>query len=210
MKGAAQSPLKEEAPMPALEDAALRQLFLDARTHMAWQDRPVSDELLHQVYDLARMGPTGGNSSPFRVVFVKSAAGKEKLKPTLNPGNVDKTMNAPATAIVAWDSAFYEQMPKLFPGRDMKTMLTGLPAEVRDRMGLQGGTLQGAYLILAARALGLDCGPMAGFDNAKVDQAFFVGSTWKSNFLVNLGYGEPTKLFPRLPRLDFAEAARIE
>ena len=196
--------------MSALEDAALRQLFLDARTHMNWLDRPVSDELLHQLYDLARMGPTATNSSPFRVVFVKSAAGKEKLKPALSPTNVDKTMNAPATAIVAWDSAFPEQMPRLFPGRDLKTMLSALPAEKRERMGLQSGTLQGGYLILAARALGLDCGPMAGFDNARVDEAFFAGSTWKSNFLLNLGYGDASKLHPRLPRLDFAEAARIE
>lgn len=196
--------------MPALEDAVLRQLFLDARTHMAWQDRPVSDELLHQIYELAHLGPTGGNSNPFRVVFVKSIAAKEKLKPALNPGNVDKTMNAPATAIVAHDLSFFEHMPRLFPMRDMKTALGSLPAEKRERMAFMNGTLTGAYLIIAARALGLDCGPMGGFDNAKVDEAFFAGSTWRSNFLVNIGYGEASKLHPRLPRLDFAEAARIE
>jgi 3-hydroxypropanoate dehydrogenase len=196
--------------MPALDDAALRQLFLDARTHAAWLDRPVSDETLRQLYDLARLGPTATNTTPFRVVFVKSAAAKEKLKPALNAGNVDKTMNAPATAIVAYDLAFHEQMPKLFPTRDLKTSLGALPVEKRERMAFMNGTLEGAYLIIAARALGLDCGPMGGFDNAKVDEAFFAGTTWRSNFLLNLGYGDATKLHPRNPRLDFADAARIE
>jgi 3-hydroxypropanoate dehydrogenase len=196
--------------MTALSEDALRQLFLDARTHMHWQDKPVSDDTLRRMYDLARMGPTATNSTPFRVVFVKSAAAKEKLKPALNAGNVDKTMNAPATAIVAYDLAFFEQMPKLFPVRDMKTPLGAMPADKRDRMAFMNGTLEGAYLLLAARALGLDCGPMAGFDNAKVDEAFFAGTQWRSNFLMNLGYGDASKLHPRSPRLDFDEAARIE
>ncbi len=194
--------------MPALDETALRQLFLEARTHSTWQDRPVSDEMLRQLYELVRLGPTATNSLPLRLVFVKSAEAKEKLKPALAPGNVDKTMNAPVTAIVAFDLAFHEHMPRLFPMRDLK--LGAWPAEKRDRMAFLNGTLQGAYLIIAARALGLDCGPMAGFDNAKVDEAFFAGSTCRSNFLLNLGYGEASKLQPRLPRLDFAEAARIE
>ena len=196
--------------MTALADPSLRQLFLDARTHNAWLDKPVTDETLHQLYDLVSLGPTSANSNPFRVVFVKSVAGKEKLKPALSPGNVDKTMAAPATAIVAWDTDFAEQMPKLFPMRDMKTALLGMPAPVREAFGLTSATLQGGYLIIAARALGLDCGPMGGFDKAKVDEAFFAGTKWRSNFLVNLGYGDPGKLHPRLPRLPFAEAARIE
>jgi 3-hydroxypropanoate dehydrogenase len=196
--------------MTALSEDALRQLFLDARTHMHWQDKAVSDDTLRRMYDLARMGPTATNSTPFRVVFVKSAAAKEKLKPALNAGNVDKTMNAPATAIVAYDLAFFEQMPKLFPSRDLKTPLGAMPADKRERMAMMNGTLEGAYLLLAARALGLDCGPMAGFDNAKVDEAFFAGTQWRSNFLMNLGYGDASKLHPRNPRLDFAEAARIE
>ena len=194
--------------MAALEEAALRQLFLDARTHSAWQDRPVSDETLRQLYDLVRMGPTANNSTPFRVVFVKSANAKEKLKPALAPGNVDKTMNAPVTAIVAFDLAFHANMPRLFPMRDLK--LDTWPEEKRDRMAFMNGTLQGAYLIIAARALGLDCGPMAGFNNAQVDETFFAGSTWRSNFLLNLGYGDASKLHPRLTRLNFVEAARIE
>jgi 3-hydroxypropanoate dehydrogenase len=196
--------------MPTLDDAALRQLFLDARTHIAWQSRPVEDALLHQVYDLMRMAPTASNMCPMRVVFVKSPEAKERLRPTLAAGNVDKTMAAPVTAIVAFDVDFHEQAPKLFPARDLKTSFGGMPVEGREKMARMNGTLQGAYLILAARALGLDCGPMAGFDNAKVDAAFFEGTSWRSNFLLNLGYGDEGKLFPRNPRLDFSDAARIE
>jgi 3-hydroxypropanoate dehydrogenase len=196
--------------MQPVTDDVLRQLFLDARTHNGWLDRPVPDELLHRLYDVARMGPTGGNMSPMRVVFVKSAEAKEKLKAALNPGNVEKTMSAPVTAIIAHDTEFHLFAPTLFPSRDMKSVFAAAPAERREKAALQSGTLQGAYLLLAARALGLDCGPMAGFDNAKVDATFFAGTSWKSNFLMNLGYGDPAKLYPRNPRLSFEQAARIE
>jgi 3-hydroxypropanoate dehydrogenase len=198
--------------MPTQEPsvADVNRLFLDARTHSAWLDKPVSDELLRRVYDVARMGPTSANNQAMRVVYVKSPAAKEKLRPFLSPGNVDKTMAAPATAIIAYDLEFYEKMPKLFPQADMKKAFQGMPEEKRERSRLQSSSLQGAYMILAARALGLDCGPMGGFDNAKVDEAFFPDGKWKSNFLLNLGYGDATKLFPRNPRLDFDEACRIE
>jgi 3-hydroxypropanoate dehydrogenase len=195
---------------PTLDPAALELLFLNARTHNGWQDRPVEDDLLRQLYTLARMAPTATNTSPMRLVFVKSREAKEQLKPCLAPGNVDKTMNAPVTAIVAYDTEFHEKMPKLFPARDMRTQLLGQSAEARQQMAFMNSTLQGAYLILAARGLGLDCGPMAGFDNAKVDAAFFRDGKWKSNFLLNLGYGDPAKLYPRNPRLDFDEACRVE
>lgn len=195
---------------PVLDKAALDALFREARTHNVWLDKPVEDAVLRQLYELAKMAPTALNSQPVRLVFVKSREGKERLKPALSPGNVDKTMNAPVTVIVAWDTEFHEKMPKLFPARDVKTQLAGQPAEVRHKMALMNGTLQGGYLIIAARALGLDCGPMAGFDNAKVDAAFFPDGKWKSNFLLNLGYGDTSKLHPRNPRLDFDEACRIE
>lgn len=191
------------------EELAL--LFSDARTHNAWQDRPVADVTLKQIYDLARMAPTAANSQPLRVVFVKSAAAKEKLKPTLNPTNVDKTMSAPVTAILAYDTEYYDQMPKLFPARpEMGANIKGMGPEVSGAMGRVSATLQAGYFILAARALGLDCGPMGGFDAAKVDATFFPDGKWKSIVLVNLGYGDKEKLFPRNPRLDFAEATRTE
>ncbi len=193
-----------------LDGTALDQLFLAARTHNAWLDKPVTDDILRQLYELTRMAPTAGNSQPLRIVFVKSREAKERLKPTLSPGNVDKTMNAPVTAIIAYDTEFYEKMPQLFPSRDMKSGILAKPAEAREEMAFMNSSLQGGYLILAARALGLDCGPMGGFDNAKVDAAFFPDGKWKSNFLVNLGYGDPEKLYPRNPRLDFSEACRIE
>ena len=195
--------------MPALEAAALDQLFLQARTHNAWQDRPVSDEILGRIYELARMAPTSANASPMRIVFVKSAAAKERLIPTLHEGNKAKTLAAPATAIIAHDLAFHEHMPKLFPARDFKTIFAGLPDAVRNQMAFLNGALQGAYFILAARALGLDCGPMGGFDNAQVDAAFLEGTTWKSLFLVNVGYGDPAGVWPRSPRFEVAEAARF-
>lgn len=194
----------------ALDTDALEQLFTEARTYPGWQDRPVTDETLRRIYELARMAPTAVNSQPVRLVFVRSRQAKEKLKPSLSPGNVDKTMQAPVTAIVAYDTNFHEQMPKLFPSRDMKSVFAAQTPEAREQAAFLNGTLQAGYVILAARALGLDCGPMGGFDKAKVDEAFLQGTGWKSNILINLGYGDPAKLFPRNPRLAFEDACRLD
>lgn len=194
--------------MTALDAAALDQLFRSARTHNAWQAKDVPDALLHELYDLLKWGPTSANSSPARFVFVKSAEAKAKLKGTLSPGNLDKTMSAPVTVIVAQDMAFYEKLPQLFPHADARSWFAGNDALI-ETTAFRNATLQGAYLIMAARALGLDTGAMSGFDNAKVDAAFFAGTTVKSNFLVNLGYGDVAGLFPRSPRLSFDDAARI-
>ena len=184
-------------------------IFRKARTHNAWLDKPVEDALLQQVYDLAKMGPTSANMCPLRIVFVKSREAKERLKPTLDAGNVDKTMAAPVTAILGMDIHFYEKLPKLFPHADAKAWFKDLPEPVLEYIALRNSSLQGAYFMLAARALGLDCGPMSGFDNAKVDAAFFAGTTVKSNFLCNLGHGDASKLFPRSPRLSFEEACKL-
>ena len=180
-----------------------------ARTHNGWRDKPVDDALLRQAYDLAKMGPTSANMCPLRIVFVKSREAKERLKPALDAGNVAKTIAAPVTAILAMEVHFYEQLPKLFPHADAKAWFKDLPEKVLEYIALRNSSLQGAYFMLAARALGLNCGPMSGFDNAKVDAAFFAGTTVKSNFLCNLGYGDPSKLYPRSPRLDFDEACRV-
>jgi 3-hydroxypropanoate dehydrogenase len=192
-----------------LNDEALDLIFRKARTHSVWQAKPVDDALLQQVYDLAKMGPTSANMCPMRIVFVKSAEAKEKLKPTLDPGNVDKTMKAPVTAIIGMDIRFYEQLPKLFPQADAKAWFKDLPENVLEYTALRNSSLQGAYFMIAARALGLDCGPMSGFNNAKVDETFFRGTSIKSNFLCNLGYGDATKLYPRSPRLSFDEACKV-
>lgn len=192
----------------ALDTAALATLFTEARSQNGWLPQPVSDDLLQQVYDLARMGPTSVNCSPARFVFVRTAEGKERLKPALSPSNVDKTMTAPVTVIVAWDTAFYEKLPKLFPHADARPWVAGTP-ELAHETAFRNGTLQAAYLMLAARSLGLDAGPMSGFDKAKVNDAFFGGTTWTVNFLVNLGHGDASKVFGRLPRLDFAEACTL-
>lgn len=192
----------------SLDAAALDQLFRNARTHNEFLPREVSDDLLQQVYDLLKWGPTSANSSPARLVFVKSAEAKEKLRPALSEGNLVKTLAAPVTVIVASDYAFYEKLPQLFPHADARSWFAGNQALI-DTTAFRNGTLQGAYFMLAARALGLDCGPMSGFDNAKVDAAFFAGTSVRSNFLINLGYGDASKLFPRSPRLGFNEAAQI-
>ncbi|RPE75776.1 malonic semialdehyde reductase [Vulcaniibacterium tengchongense] len=193
---------------PALTDAALDQLFRTARTHNELGGE-VSDETLRRLYELAKWGPTSANMSPLRLVFVKSQEAKARLAPALSEGNRAKTMAAPVTAIVAHDLAFYEKLPYLFPHTDAKSWFDGLPEAELETIALRNGSLQGAYVILAARALGLDCGPMSGFDNARVDAAFFAGTRIRSNFLINLGHGDPAKLFPRSPRLSFDEAARI-
>jgi 3-hydroxypropanoate dehydrogenase len=190
-------------------DDSLDLIFRHARTHNGWLDKPVPDELLRQVYDLAKWGPTSANMCPMRIVFVRSREAKERLKPALQPGNVDKTMAAPVTAIIGMEVRFYEQLPRLFPHADAKAWFKDLPEPVLEYTALRNSSLQGAYFILAARALGLDCGPMSGFNNAQVDAAFFAGTTVKSNFICNLGYGDPSKLHPRLPRLDFGEACKI-
>jgi 3-hydroxypropanoate dehydrogenase len=192
----------------SIDQSAINQLFLNARTHSFWQDKEVSDDLLKQVYDLAKMCPTSANCSPLRVIFVKSTTAKEKLRPLLAEGNIEKTMSAPVTAILGHDMEFHEKLPTLFPHADAKSWFTGSP-ELVETTAFRNGTLQGAYFILAARSLGLDCGPMSGFDNKGVDRSFFADTSFRSNFLCNLGYGIPEKLFSRSPRLNFTEACQI-
>lgn len=192
----------------ALDDEALDLLFRSARTHSKWRDIPVPDEVLRRIHDLVKMGPTSANCQPARLVFVKSAAAKAMLKPALMEGNVAKTMAAPVTVIVAHDPEFYEKLPTLFPHADARSWFVGNPALIEET-AFRNGTLQGAYLIMAARAVGLDCGPMSGFDNAQVDAAFFPDGRWKSNFLCNLGHGDPSALHPRSPRPTFDEVCRI-
>jgi 3-hydroxypropanoate dehydrogenase len=187
---------------------SIQQLFTAARTHHAWQDRDVADGLLHEIYDLAKWGPTSANSLPMRIVFVKSKSAKEKLMPALAGSNVQQVRAAPVTAIVAYDQKFYDQLPTLFPAFDARSLFASNPS-LSEQTAFRNSSLQGAYLILAARALGLDTGPMSGFDNAKVDQAFFENSSWKSNFLCNIGYGDAAKLHPRGPRLGFDQACII-
>ncbi len=192
-----------------LDDRSLDTLFRNARTHSAWLDKPVDDDLLSKLYELMKWGPTSANSSPARLVFVKSPAAKERLLPAMIPSNADKTLAAPVTVIVAQDHEFYEHLPRLFPHTDARAWFAGNSALI-DTTAFRNASLQGAYLIIAARALGLDAGPMSGFDNAKVDAEFFSGTKIRSNFLINLGYGDASKLHPRNPRLRFDEAARIE
>ncbi len=198
--------------LPVLDDAALDLLFRNARTYrgsaQAWRDEPVSDALLQAVYDLVRMGPTSANCCPARFVMVRSPEGKALLRESLDEGNVAQTMAAPVTVIVGSDMEFYEKLPKLFPHADARSWFAGKPALI-ETTAFRNATLQGGYFILAARALGLDCGPMSGFDNARLDAAFFTGTAVKSNFLINLGHGNPAAPSPRSPRLDFDEACRL-
>jgi 3-hydroxypropanoate dehydrogenase len=194
-----------------LDDQSQDLIFRDAHTPQGFLDTPVTDDKLRQVHELMKWGPTTLNCQPMRILFVRSKAAKDKLAPALSPGNLDKTMKAQVTAIICYDSRFYENLPRTFPnnpkakdgfeGEDKKAMV--------DRVALRNGSLQGAYFIIAARALGLDCGPMSGFDNAKVDAAFFADGRWKSNFLINLGKADPAKVFPRNPRLAFDEACKV-
>jgi 3-hydroxypropanoate dehydrogenase len=191
-----------------LDDAALDQLFRTARTHRAWRDQAVSDETLRAIYELMKWGPTSSNCCPARIVFVKTPEAKARLEPALDAGNIKQTMAAPATAIIGYDLEFYEKLPLLAPQRDLRSEFVGKPELIRTT-AFRNGSLQGGYLIVAARALGLDCGPMSGFDNAKVDAEFFPDGRYKSNFLINLGRGDGKNLWPRNPRLDFAEACTV-
>lgn len=191
-----------------IADPALRQLFHDARTFNRFRHEPVPDALLHAAWDLARLAPTSANSSPARILFVKSPEAKKRLEPALSDGNRAKTMRAPVTAIFAYDMEFYDHLPRLFPHEDARSWFAGKPDAI-EVTAFRNGTLQAAYFILAARAVGLDCGPMSGFDNAKVDAEFFAGTSFRSNFLCNLGFGDGSDLRPRHPRFAFDEACRI-
>ena len=194
-----------------LDDKALDQIFREARTHSAWLPTPLGDETLRKIYDLMKFGPTSANTTPMRVVFVKTPEAKQRLKPALLAGNVEKTMVAPVCAIIADDMKFYEFIPRLFPHNPQFAELFKQPGkeEFTRTHAFRNSTLQGAYMIIAARALGLDAGPMSGFDNAKVDAEFFPDGRYKSNFLVNLGYADHSKVQPRLPRLSFEEVCKI-
>ncbi len=202
------SPASLGTSRAAIPDSALDQLFREARTVTAWLPKPVPADLLGQAYELARLGPTSANSSPARFLFVTSPEAKERLRPALAPGNVDKTMAAPVTLILAWDTEFHEKLPTLFPHADMRQYFVA-NAKLAEETAFRNSSLQGAYFILAARALGLDCGPMSGFDQDKLNAEFFPDGKWKANFLCNLGYGDRSALRPRNPRLSFDEAARI-
>lgn len=191
-----------------LDDAGLDLLFREARTHTHWLPRPVPVELLREVYNLARMGPTSANLAPARFVFLTTEAARARLLPALAPGNVEKSRTAPVVVIIAYDTEFYENAPRLFPHTDARSWFAGHPDLIRET-AFRNGTLQGAYFILAARALGLDCGPMSGFDAEKVNAEFFPDGKWKVNFLCNLGYGDRSHLHPRNPRLEFEEACRV-
>ena len=191
-----------------ISDAALDEVFREARTYSAWLPTSVPAELLREVYELAKMGPTSANSSPARFLFLTTPEAKARLAPALAPGNIEKTKAAPVNVIIAWDTEFYEHLPRLFPHADMRSHFAGKPDMINEA-GLRNGSLQGAYLILAARSLGLDCGPMSGFHAAKVNAEFFPDGKWKANFLCNLGYGDASKLPPRGPRLSFDEACRL-
>jgi 3-hydroxypropanoate dehydrogenase len=191
-----------------LPDRCLDQIFRQARTHNLWREQDIPDSLLHELIELVKLGPTSANCSPARFLFVKSRAAKERLKPLLSEGNREKTMKAPVCAIIGYDLDFYEHLPKLLPHTDARSWFAGKPKKIEET-AFRNGTLQGAYLILAARALGLDTGPMSGFDNNGVDAEFFAGTNIKSNFLCSIGYGDASVLFPRSPRFAFDEMAKI-
>ncbi|MBW7970262.1 malonic semialdehyde reductase [Bradyrhizobium sp. BR 10289] len=192
----------------AVNAEAIATLFTEARTHSEWLPKPVDDRLLAEAYELAKLGPTSANSSPARFVFLRSAAAKEKLKPALSAGNVQKTMTAPVTVVVAHDTRFYDRLPELFPHADARSWFTSTPEFAADT-ALRNGSLQAAYLIMALRALGLDTGPMSGFTRKLVDETFLAGTTWRSDLLINVGYGDRSKLFERLPRLSISDGSRF-
>lgn len=191
------------------DPATLRLLLTEARTHNSWQDRPVEDSTLREIYDLMKWGPTSQNQQPIRILFLRSAEEREKLRPALNEGNIPKVMSAPVTAIIAYDTAFYENLPEIFPPNPKAIELYNSNPPFAEKSAFRNGTLQAAYFMIAARSLGLDCGPMSGFKIPVVDEAFFKDTTWKTNFLCNIGYGDTSKIFKRLPRLDFDRVARI-
>ncbi len=191
-----------------LGDSELDTLFRDARSHNGWRDEVVSDEQLHAIYDLMKMGPTAANACPARLVFVRGADAKKRLEPSLDPANVDKCNSAPVVALIAMDLAFYEKLPKLFPHTDARSWYAGKPDKIRET-AFRNSTLQGAYFMMAARSVGLDCGPMSGFDADKLNAEFFPDGQVLINFICALGHGDPAKLFDRLPRLDFDEACTI-
>lgn len=191
-----------------LNETALNTLFLQARTQQGWHDRPVSDAQLQQIYDLMKWGPTSANCSPARIVFVKSAEAKEKLLACMNAGNVEKTRTAPVTAIIGMDMEFYEKLPQLYPHADARSWFAG-NQPVIEATAMRNSSLQGGYFIMAARAVGLDCAPMSGFDAEKLNAAFFAGTSVKANFVCSIGYGDSSKVYARGPRLDFDEACRI-
>ena len=197
-----------KAKDPQLDAAGLDLLFHEPRSQNGWQDKPVSDDIVREIYKLTRMGATSMNCCPARFVFIRTEAGKEKLKPALAPTNVEKVMTAPVVAIIAYDTQFFSQMGQLFPHMDVAPMFSGNPG-LAESTAFRNGTLQGAYLMFAARSLGLDCGPMSGFDNGVVDEAFFAGTGIKSNFLCGIGYGNSQKIFQRLPRLDFEQCCEL-
>jgi 3-hydroxypropanoate dehydrogenase len=194
-----------------LDAQALDAIFLKARTHNAWLDRQVDDALLHRLYDLLKWGPTAANAQPARLLFLRTRDAKQRLRAALSPGNLDKTMAAPVVAIVAYDTQFHEHLPQVFPHNPTaRSWFEGDDKRAaREASAFRNGTLQGAYLIVAARALGLDCGPMSGFDAARVDAEFFPDGRFRTNFLCNLGYGDPAALFDRSPRLPFETACQL-
>ncbi|MEM5544950.1 malonic semialdehyde reductase [Sulfitobacter sp. AS92] len=191
-----------------LSDEQIGLILSEARSHYNWTDKPVTDDLLHKLYDIARMGPTSMNTCPARFTFVRSQMGKEKLASALKPANVPKVIKAPVTVIIAYDLDFWTHLLKLFPHEDRRPHFKGKPDHIKDT-AFRNSTLQGAYLMIAARAIGLDVGPISGFDNAVVDEAFFKDTTLKSNFLCNLGYADETALFQRLPRFDFNDVCTV-
>ncbi len=203
----AAAPIAAE-PEPAAAPLSLETLFLEARTHYAWRPDPVTDDEIHRLYALTRMGPTSANSSPGRFLFLRTPEAKERLRPALSAGNIAPTLAAPCTVIVAYDPRFFDKLPTLYPTTDARSWFANNDP-LATATAFRNGTLQGAYLLMAARAIGLDCAPMSGFDNSKVDSEFLTWRGWKSNFLLNLGHGDPTELPPRPPRLDFDDACAI-
>jgi 3-hydroxypropanoate dehydrogenase len=200
-----EAPAVERGP---ISEAALNQLFHEARTMFTWLPQPVPEPLLHEIYNLTSLGPTSANTQPARFVFLTTEAAKARLLPAMMALNVEKTRTAPVTVLIAWDTQFHDHLPRVFPHKDMRPLYVN-NAPFAEETAFRNGTLGGAYFIMAARALGLDCGPMSGFDAAKVNQEFFPDGRWKINFICNLGYGDRSKLLPRLPRLEFDEACRI-